>query len=104
MLLQPEQHVGLAAHRADLDHLVEAEEMRGHTAVNGISELEIILSKGFDERGGVNACRGAKGIMADDRIIGRNHRVGGLRDFLAILLEPGQVLLDKVHEAKIDEH
>src|SRR5260370_13210049 len=42
VLLQPEQHVGFSAHRADLDDLVEAEKMRGHTTVDGVGKLEII--------------------------------------------------------------
>src|SRR6266478_8541643 len=57
VLFQPEQHVGLSAHRADLNHLVEAEEMRGHPAVNGVGELEIIFSESFDERGSVSSSR-----------------------------------------------
>src|SRR5271156_4858152 len=31
---QPENHVGAAAERANFNHLLEAEEMRGHAAVN----------------------------------------------------------------------
>src|SRR6266567_759934 len=57
MLLQPEQHIGFAAQRADLNHLVEPEEMRGHAAIDGIGEFEIILAKSFDESGGVYLMR-----------------------------------------------
>src|SRR6267154_2444012 len=104
VLLQPEQHVGLSAHRADLDYLVEAEKMRGHATVDGVGKLEIIFSKCFDERGGVNSRCGAKRVMADDGIVQRNRCVGSLSHFLAILLEPREILLHEAHEAKIDKH
>src|SRR4029077_5407967 len=78
--------------------------MRGHTAVDGICEFEIIFAKGFDERGGVNAGGGSKRIAADDRIVRRNQSVRGLGDFLAVFLEAGKILLDEVHQAKVDEH
>ena len=78
--------------------------MRGHTAVNRIGECQIILTKGLDERGGMHARRGAKRIMADDRIIQRNHRVRGCRDLFAIFLQPGKILVDESHEPKIDKH
>src|SRR5229473_5615986 len=102
VLLQPEQHVGFSAHRADLDDLVEAEKMRGHTTVDGVGKLEIIFSEGFDERRGVNSRRGAKRVMADDRIVWRNRRMSSLRHLFAILLKPRKVLLNEAHEAKID--
>ena len=72
MLLEPEKHIGLAAHWADFDYLIETEEMRGHSAVNRIGEFPIVFSEGFDERGGVHACCGTECIMADDRIVRRN--------------------------------
>ena len=78
--------------------------MRGHAAVDGIGEFEIIFAKSFDERGGVNSRRGAKRVMPDDRIVRRDFCVRGVRDFFAIFLKAGQVLFDKPHEAKIDEH
>src|SRR5438128_1759015 len=104
MLLQPEQHIGFPAHRADLDYLVETEKMRGHTAVDGIGEFEIIFAKSFDERGGVNSGRSAKRVMSDDRIVRWNPCVRSVRDFFAIFLEPREILRDEPHEAKIDEH
>src|SRR6266436_6146600 len=87
MLLQPEQHIGLAAQRADLNHLVEAEKMRRHAAIDGIGEFEIILAKSFDERGGVHASGGAEGVMADDWIVRRNGCMRGTGNFFAILLQ-----------------
>ena len=71
MTLQPEKHVGFAAHRADFDDLLEAEKMRGHAAVNDIGQLGVAFVKGFDDRGGVNAGGGAKCVAADDRIVWR---------------------------------
>src|SRR5258706_15760937 len=97
VLLQPEQHVGFSAHRADLDDLIEAEKMRGHATVNGVGKLEVIFSEGFDKRRGVNSRRGAKRVMADDRIVRRNRCVRSLSHFLAILLEPREILLNKAH-------
>src|SRR6266446_3932451 len=81
-----------------------ASKMRVTAAVNGVGEFEIILSKRFDERGGVDARCGAEGVMTDDRIIRRNHGVRGRGDLLAVFLEAGEILLNKAHEAKIDEH
>src|SRR5579875_3249491 len=40
-LFEPKDDIGAAAQWADLDHLLEAEKMRGHAAVNGIRELQV---------------------------------------------------------------
>src|SRR5260370_20146847 len=78
--------------------------MRCLRAVNGAGELQIVFSESSDERGGVNARRGAKRVMAQDRIVRRNRGMGSLSHFFAILLKPREILLNEAHEAKIDEH
>ena len=60
--LQPEEHVGLAAHGTDFDDLLKPEEMRRHTAVDGIGECRVFFVIGLDDRGGVDAGGGAEGI------------------------------------------
>src|SRR5260370_28887878 len=78
--------------------------MRGHPAVNGVGELEIIFSESFDERCSVNSRRGAKRVMAQEGMVRRNRGMGSLSHFFAILLKPREILLNEAHEAKIDEH
>ena len=99
--LEPEEHVGLAAHGADFDHLFEPEEVRRHAAINGISERLVSLMKCFDDGGGVDARCRAECIAADHRIIRRNNGVRGRRDFFAILPEPREVLVNDAHQAQI---
>ena len=75
--LEPEEHVGLAAHGADFDHLFESEKMRRHSAIDGVGERLVSFVKGFDDRGCVDAGCRAKSISADDWIIRRNDRMRG---------------------------
>src|SRR6266436_10136016 len=104
VLFQPEEYIGFSAHGADLDHLVEAEKMRGYAAVNGIGKRSVVLSKRLHQRGSVNARSGSKSVVAHDGIIRRNGSVCGLGDFLAIFLEPRKILMNQIHQAKIDKH
>src|SRR5579859_2729782 len=67
--LEPEKDVGLAAHGADFDHLLEAEEMRRHAAIDGICERLVAFVKCFDDGGGVDAGGGAESIAADDGVV-----------------------------------
>src|SRR4029077_18482722 len=102
--LEPEEDVGLAAHRADLDDLVEAEKMGRDAAVDGVGEGGVFFVIGLDDGGGVDAGGGAEGVAADDGIIRRDRSVRGLGDFFAIFLEAGEVAVDEAHETEIDEH
>ena len=93
--LEPEKDVGLAAHGADFDHLIESEEMRRHTAIDGIGERLVAFVKGFDDRGGVDAGGGAESIATDDGIVRRDRGMRVLGDLLAVFLEPREVLVDR---------
>ena len=84
--LEPEHHIGFAAHGADLDDLIESEEMRRDAAVDDIGEGGIAV-KSFDDGGGVNAGCGAEGVVTDYRIIWRDCGVRRDCDFLAVFLE-----------------
>src|SRR5580693_7460705 len=53
--LEPKKHVGPAAHGTDFDDLIEAEEMRRHAAIDGVSERLVAFVKGFNDCGGVDA-------------------------------------------------
>ncbi len=102
--LEPEEHVGLAAHGADFDDLVEAEEMGRDAAVDGIGEGGVFFVIGLDDGGGVHAGGGAEGVAADDRVIRRDRGVRRFGDFFAIFLEAGEILIEQAHEAEVDEH
>src|SRR5271169_3374631 len=78
--------------------------MRRHAAVNSVCELQIILSKGLDERSSVYARGRPKRVMANDRIVRRNFRVRGDCDLFTIFLEPGKILLDQAHQPKVYQH
>ena len=58
----------------------------------------------FDDRGGVDAGGGTKGVVADDWVVERDGRVRGGRDFFAIFLEARKILVDQAHQAEVDEH
>ena len=87
MTLQPENDIRFSAHGTDFDDLIEAEEMRGNTAINGIGKGPIVFAIGFDDRGRMNASGCAKRVVANHGIIGRNRRAGRFGHFLAIFLE-----------------
>src|SRR5579884_1671609 len=55
VLLQPEVDVGLAAHRTDLDDLLQPEEVAGYAGINRVGQLHVILLVGLDDRGSVHA-------------------------------------------------
>src|SRR5229473_4845757 len=102
--LEPEEDVGLAAQRADLDDLVEAEEMGRDAAVDGIGEGSVFFVISLDDGGGVHAGGSAEGVAADDGIVWRNGGVRGLGDSFAIFFETGEVAVDQAHEPEVDEH
>src|SRR5882672_794101 len=84
--LEPEEDVGFAAHGADFDYLVEAEEMGWNAAVDGVGQGGVLFVIGLDDGGGVDAGGGAEGVAADYWIVRRNRGVGGFRDLFAIFL------------------
>ena len=49
VFFQPEEDIGFSAHRADFDHLIEAEKMRGNAAVNRVGQRR--GGRGMIERG-----------------------------------------------------
>ncbi len=102
--LQPEQDVGFAAHRADFDDLVEAEEMQGDAAIDDVGEFGIFAVESFHDRGGVDAGGGAEGVVADNRVVRRDGGVCGAGDVFAIFLEAGEVAIDQTHQAEVDQH
>ena len=63
MALQPEEHVGLAAHGANINHLLQAKHVRGHTGVDGIGQFDVVLLIGLDDGGCVYASRRAERIF-----------------------------------------
>src|ERR1700693_5628180 len=67
--LEPENHVGAAAHGANLDHLFEAEVVRWDAAVNEIGEQGIVFLKVLDDGGGVHGGGGTECVGAADGII-----------------------------------
>jgi len=102
--LQPEQDVGLAAHRADFDDLLQAEEMGWDAAVDDVGKAGIFAVEGFNYGRGVDSSGGAESVVAHDGIIWRDGSVRGFRDFLAIFLQAGEVAVDQAHQAEIYEH
>src|ERR1700722_11803207 len=70
--LEPKKHVGLAAHGTDLDDLLEAEQMRGHAAIDGVGEIQVAFVKGFNDGRSVGAGGRAEGACATDWIVRRD--------------------------------
>src|SRR5947207_14745245 len=70
MALQPEEDIGFAAHRANLDDLIEAKKMRRDAAIYRIGERGRMLV-GLNDRGGVHAGGSAEGVAPDHGIIRR---------------------------------
>ena len=66
-LLEPEDHVRSARHRADVDLLLAADQAGRHAGVHRVDQLAVVLADGLDHRGGVDAGRGAERVAADDR-------------------------------------
>src|SRR5579885_3122339 len=97
MTLEPKEDIGFAAHWADLDDLIEAEEMRRHAGIDDIRERLITFAEGFDDGGSVNACSRAESVPADDRVVRRNGRARGLGDLFAIFLEAGEIAVNDAH-------
>ena len=63
--LEPEEDVGFAAHGADFDYLVQAEEVGRDSAVDGVGERGVLFVIGLDDGGGVDAGCGAERVAAD---------------------------------------
>ncbi len=84
---QPELHIRLAAHGADLDHLLHAEEVRGHAGVDAVGQHLVVLAIGLDDGSRMNAGSGAEGVVADHRIVLRNRHPRRLRHRVAIFLQ-----------------
>src|SRR5690606_31311121 len=61
-LLEPEHHVALARHEADLDRLVLAKPSRGHARVHAIGEVLVALVDRLDHRRRVHPGGGAEGV------------------------------------------
>src|SRR6476646_5420536 len=96
---EPEKDVGLAAHGADFDHLLQSKKMRRHAAIHGISERLVAFVKCFDNRGGMDASGGTESIAADDGIVWRDRGVRILSDLFAVFLQTRKVLVDYAHES-----
>ncbi len=70
--LEPVNHIRLAAHWTDLDHLLETKLTCRNTRVDDVSQTLITLLVTLDHRGRVNACRSSEGVASKDRIIVRH--------------------------------
>src|SRR6267142_1603988 len=99
--LEPEEDVGFAAHGADLDYLVEPEEMGRNSAVDGVGEGGVLFVIGLDDGGGVDAGGGAEGVAADYRIVGRDGGVRSFGDLFAIFLQAREILVEETQQAEI---
>ncbi len=69
--LQPEHHVRLARHRADVDLLLAPDQAGRHAGIHRVDELAVLLPERLDDGRGVDAGGGAEGVAADDRIVRR---------------------------------
>ena len=104
VFFEPEENIGFAAHGADFDDLVEAEEVRGYAGIDNVGEFLVAFAEGFDDGGGVDAGGGAEGIVADDGIVGGNCCARGGGNFFAIFLEAREIAIDQAKEPEIYEH
>src|SRR5437879_13422274 len=75
--LEPEEDIRFPAHRADVNHLLQSEQVGGHAGVNGVGEFDVVLLKGFDDGRGVDSGGGAAGVFADYGVVGRVGNAGG---------------------------
>src|ERR1051326_509812 len=70
MPLQPEEYIGLAAHRANLDDLLQTEQVRRNAAVNNIRQLYISLVERL-----YDGCRvDARSGRSEERRVGKECR------------------------------
>src|SRR5215471_18290061 len=89
---QPEMHVRLATHRADLDDLLEPEEMGWHTRIDAVCQHLIVLSISLDDRRGMDAGGGLECVFAHNGIVGRNRNTRRVSDRFAVILQLRQAL------------
>src|ERR1019366_3664136 len=92
-LLEPVGDVRCSAHEADRDLLPAPEGARRNPAVDAIGEPLVALLHRLDDRGGVDAGRGAERVAPDQRIVERDVPAHGARHGLAVLDERGQIAL-----------
>src|SRR5438270_3434669 len=78
--------------------------MGRNSAVDRVRESGVLFVIGLDDGGRMNAGGGAESVTADYGIVGRDGGMGGFGNLFAIFLQPGKILLDKAHQAQIDEH
>ena len=91
VLAQEEAYIMLARQWSNFDIMNASNHAGRHAAVHMFRKPVIILAEGFGDCRGVDACGGAEGIGADDRIIEGNDRAAFLGNHFAILREFGQV-------------
>src|SRR5271157_51639 len=105
--LQPEKNIRFPAHGADVNNLIQPENVRGHAGIDGVGQHDVILVIGLDDRGRVHAGGGAESVVTDHGIIFRNGHAGRARNSLTICLQLGQVLLvpgRNAHQFQIHQH
>src|SRR5690242_7596389 len=76
VLFQPEVHVRFSTHRADVDNLLQAEEMAGHARVHSVGQLDVVLLVRLDDRGGVHSRGRAERVLAQYRVVIWNGNAG----------------------------
>ena len=101
--LEPEHDIRFAGHRADFDLLLAPDDARRDAGVHRVHQVAIVLAKGFDDRGRVNAGGSSKGVPADDRIIRRDRHAGRVRNNAAVLADRRQITFEVSHQHQVDE-
>src|SRR2546423_2156574 len=100
-LLEPEDDVRLAAHRADLDDLLAAEELGGNTGVDTVGQPLAAFSLCLDHRGRVDAGRGTTCVPAENRVIRWDRHPRPLGDDVAHFAQLPQVGVDPPQQAEV---
>src|SRR5688572_15729452 len=100
-LLEPVNHVRLAAHRPDLDHLLEPKLARRHARVDDVSQTLIALLVTLDDRGRVYAGRSPKRVASKDGIVARHRPVAGPCGGFTVLAETREIVVDPTEQLEI---
>src|SRR5260370_42072095 len=75
--LEPEQNIGFPAHGADVNHLLQSEQMGRHAGVDGVGEFDVVFLEGFDDGRGVDSGGGADSVFADHGVVSWDANAGG---------------------------
>src|SRR5438874_1231141 len=79
------------------------EQLGGHAGVDTVGQPLVALALGLDHRGGVDAGRGSKRVLAEHWVVRGDRHPGALGDDLAHLAQLAQIRVDPPEQSEVHE-